>query len=54
MFFAANCSGLDIKQNEYDHMEGTDFTKKVSKIKLDRAKKRQSKMLKKSKLLKNQ
>ena len=40
--------------HEYDHMEGTDFTKKVSKIKLDRAKKRQSKMLKKSKLLKNQ
>ena len=40
--------------HEYDHMEGTDFTKKVSKIKLERAKKRQSKMLKKSKLLKNQ
>ena len=40
--------------HEYDHMEGTDFTKKVSKIKLDRAKKRQSKMLKKSKLLSNQ
>ena len=40
--------------HEYDHMEGTDFTKKVSKIKLDRAKKRQSKMLKKSKLLKYQ
>ena len=40
--------------HEYDQMEGTDFTKKVSKIKLDRAKKRQSKMLKKSKLLKNQ
>ena len=40
--------------HEYDHMEGTDFTKKVSKIKLDRAKKRQSKMLKKSKLLRNQ
>ena len=40
--------------HEYDHMEATDFTKKVSKIKLDRAKKRQSKMLKKSKLLKYQ
>ena len=40
--------------HEYDHMEGTDFTKKVSKIKLDRAKKRQSKMLKRSKLLKYQ
>ena len=40
--------------HEYDHMEGTDFTKKVSKIKLNRAKKRQSKMLKKSKLLKYQ
>ena len=40
--------------HEYDHMEGTDFTKKVSKIKLNRAKKRQSKMLKKAKLLKYQ
>ena len=40
--------------HEYDHMEGTDKKKKVSKIKLDRAKKRQSKMLKKSKLFKNQ
>ena len=40
--------------HDYDHMEGTDFTKKVSKIKLNRAKKRQSKMLKKSKLLKYQ
>ena len=40
--------------HEYDHMEGTDFTKKVSKIKLDRAKKRQSKMLKNSILLKYQ
>ena len=40
--------------HENDHMEGTDFTKKVSKIKLNRAKKRQSKMLKKSKLLKYQ
>ena len=40
--------------HEYDHMEGTDFTKKVSKIRLDRAKKRLSKMMKKSKLVENQ
>jgi len=40
--------------HEYDHKEKKNNTKKVSKIKLDRAKKRQSKMLKKSKLLKNQ
>ena len=40
--------------HEYDHMEGTNFTKKVSKIRLDRAKKRLSKMVKKSKLVENQ
>ena len=40
--------------HEYDHMEGTDFTKKVSKIRLDRAKKRLSKMVKRSKLVENQ
>ena len=26
-----------IFQHEYDHMEGTDFTQKVSKLKIDRA-----------------
>ena len=35
-------------QHEYDHMEGTDFTKKVSKLRLSMAKKRQKKQLKKS------
>ena len=40
--------------HEYDHMEGADFTQKVSKIRLDRAKKRLSKMVKKSKLVENQ
>ena len=40
--------------HEYDHMEGTDFTKKVSKIKLNRALKRRSKMVRKSKLVQNQ
>ena len=40
--------------HEYDHMEGTNFTQKVSKIKLNRALKRRSKMVKKSKLVENQ
>ena len=40
--------------HEYDHMEGMDFTQKVSKIKLNRALKRISKMMKKSKLVENQ
>ena len=40
--------------HEYDHMEGTDFTEKVSKLRLERAKKRLSKMMKKSKLVENQ
>ena len=40
--------------HEYDHMEGRDFTQKVSKIKLNRALKRKSKMMKKSKLVENQ
>ena len=40
--------------HEYDHMEGMDFTQKVSKIKLNRALKRKSKMMKKSKLVENQ
>ena len=30
-------------QHEYDHMEGTDFTKKVSKLRLDMAKKKMKK-----------
>jgi peptide deformylase len=36
-----------IFQHEYDHMEGTDFTKQVSKLKLDMAKKRLAKVKKK-------
>ena len=42
--------GLEARifQHEYDHMEGTDFTKKVSRLRLSRAKKRQKKQLKKS------
>ena len=36
-----------IFQHEYDHMEATDFTKRVSKLKLDRAKKRLKKVQKK-------
>ena len=36
-----------ILQHEYDHMEGTDFTKRVSKLRLDRAKKRLLKTQKK-------
>ena len=40
--------------HEYDHMEGTNFTQKVSKIKLNLALKRRSKMVKKSKLVENQ
>ena len=35
-----------IFQHEYDHMEATDFTKRVSKLKLDRAKKRLRKVQK--------
>ncbi len=34
-------------QHEYDHMEGLNFTKKVSKLRLDRAKKRVKKQQKK-------
>ena len=40
--------------HEYDHMEGMDFTQKVSKIKLNLALKLKSKMMKKSKLVENQ
>ena len=37
--------GLECRifQHEMDHMEGTNFTKKVSKMRLSRAKKRQQK-----------
>ena len=38
-------------QHEYDHMEGTNFTNHVSKLKLDMAKKRLSKVTKKSQKL---
>ena len=34
-------------QHEYDHMEGLDFTKKVSRLRLDRARKRVTKQRKK-------
>jgi len=37
-----------IFQHEYDHMEGTNFTEQVSKLKLNMAKKRMTKMKKKS------
>ena len=40
-----------IFQHEYDHMEGTNFTRQVSKLKLDMAKKRAAKMKKKSLLM---
>ena len=41
--------GLEARifQHEYDHMEGSNFTKRVSKLKLDRAKKRLRKVQKK-------
>ena len=46
----AQMFGLEARifQHEYDHMEGTNFTNHVSKLKLDRAKKRLSKVAKKS------
>ena len=37
-----------IFQHEYDHMMGTNFTQKVSKLRLDMARKRQKKQAKKS------
>ena len=42
--------GLECRvfQHEYDHMEGTNFTKKVSRLKLDMAQRRQKKQAKKS------
>ena len=41
-----NLSGLQCRifQHEHDHMQGSDFTKKVSKLKLDLALKKQKKM----------
>ena len=41
--------GLEARifQHEYDHMKGTDFTQRVSRLKLDRAKKRLRKVQKK-------
>ena len=42
--------GLECRifQHEYDHMLGTNFTQKVSKLRLDMARKRQKKQAKKS------
>ena len=42
--------GLECRvfQHEYDHMEGTNFIQKVSKLKLDMAQRRQKKQAKKS------
>jgi peptide deformylase len=42
--------GLEARifQHEYDHMEGTNFTNHVSKLKLDMAQKRLSKVTKRS------
>ena len=37
-----------IFQHEYDHMEGTNFTQRVSRLKLNMAKRRAAKMKKKS------
>ena len=50
-----NLNGLQCRifQHEYDHMEGSDFTKKVSKLKLDMAIKKQKKMDKLAKKLKD-
>ena len=47
-------SGLEARvfQHEMDHMEGTNFTKRVSKLKLDMAKKRAAKMKKKANISK--
>ena len=45
-----NMDGLEARifQHEMDHMEGTNFTQKVSKLRLDMAKRRSRKMKKKS------
>tara|TARA_Y100000593_G_scaffold91414_1_gene180093 strand:- start:3 stop:524 length:522 start_codon:yes stop_codon:yes gene_type:complete len=42
-----------IFQHEYDHMEGTDFTNRVSKLRIQMAKKRRDKQLKKSNRIKD-
>ena len=46
--------GLECRifQHEMDHMEGTNFTQRVSKLKFDMGKRRARKMLKKSKISK--
>jgi len=46
--------GLEARifQHEYDHMEGTNFTQRVSRLKLNMAKRRASKMQKRSILTK--
>jgi peptide deformylase len=36
-----------IFQHEYDHMEGTDFTQKVSRLKIERAMKKLNKTVRK-------
>ena len=45
-------AGLEARifQHEFDHMEGTNFTKRVSKLRLQRALKRAQKQLKKSQI----
>ena len=40
--------------HEYDHMEGKDFTNRVSKVKLDMAKRKQKKALIKAQIYKEQ
>ena len=42
-----------IFQHEYDHMEGTDFTQKVSRLKIERAMKKLNKTVKKLKISPN-
>jgi peptide deformylase len=39
--------------HEYDHMEGSNFTKRVSKLKLDIALRRARKVSKQAKILEN-
>ena len=49
-------SGLEARifQHEYDHMEGTNFTKRVSKLRFDMAMKRRAKQRKKAERLSKQ
>ena len=42
-----------IFQHEYDHMQGTDFTQKVSRLKIERAMKKLNKTVKKLKISPN-